>query len=97
MAHSWPGRYASILADDPGAGVLSVTPLGMTLRSDGGDFGPSRVVALWSEPGLNETLTLGEGKHCIVLSLKKEKEDQWTADGRKSKRTALKYFTHISI
>jgi 5-methylcytosine-specific restriction enzyme A len=29
----WPARYASVLADDPGSSVLTLTSLGMCLRS----------------------------------------------------------------
>ena len=29
----WPGRYATVLADDPGSAVLTVTSLGMVRRS----------------------------------------------------------------
>lgn len=93
----WPGRYASVLADDPGGSVLSVTPLGMTLRADGSGFPPSRVVALWSEPGKSIELSLDEGKEGILLTLEKAKVDQWTADGRKTTRTSLQYAGHVSV
>lgn len=94
LTNRWPGRYASILADDPGAGVLSVTPLGMTLRSDGSGFPPSRVCALWSEPGQTQELELEAGKDAILLNLEKLEKDQWSADGRKARRTAFTYCGH---
>jgi hypothetical protein len=97
LASRWPGRYASVLADDPGAGVLSVTSLGMTLRADGSGFPPSRIVALWSEPGKSRELTLQPEKQSILLTLEKAKTNQWTADGRNTIRTALNYAGHISI
>jgi len=45
----WSGRYASVLADDPGSSVLSVTALGMAERSRPGGMQASRVVALWKD------------------------------------------------
>lgn len=97
LSGRWPGRYASILTEDPGSSVLSVTSLGMTLRADGGGFTPSRVVALWSEPGKNIELTVNKNSNAILLSLEKTNEDRWTADGRKLTYKKLNYAGHYSI
>lgn len=95
LKNRWPGRYASFLSEDPGSSVLTVTPLGMTLRSDGTGLNPSRVVSFWSEPGSHRELSLDEGKHSIILTLEKREILQWTADGRQGKRTALHYAGHV--
>ncbi|MGL6616520.1 hypothetical protein ACSZN6_02510 [Aeromonas hydrophila] len=93
----WPGRYASFLSEDPGSSVLTVTPLGMTLRSDGSGLKPSRVVSFWSEPGSYRELSLEENKQAIILTLEKRDILQWTADGRQGKRTALHYAGHVCV
>jgi hypothetical protein len=82
----WPARYASVLADDPGTSVLSLTSLGMCVRSrrpDDPKAPPSRVVGLWKDKlyGSRE-LSLGEGKEGCVLSLACERREEYTADGR---------------
>ncbi len=68
LSNRWPGKYAAVLADDPGSSVLSLTALGMTLRATGLGHPPSREVALWSEPGQgSETLILDDGAAGIVI------------------------------
>jgi len=93
----WPGRYASFLSEDPGSSVLTVSPLGMTLRADGTGYPPSRTVGFWSEPGSYKELKLDEGKDGVVLTLEKSRMKQWTADGREIKKMNLKYAGHICI
>ncbi len=94
----WPGRYASLLSEDPGSSVLSITPLGMTMRSDGTGFPPSRTVGFWSESnGSYRELSLNEGKRAIVLTLEPNRQSQWSADGRKSERVMLNYAGHLCI
>ncbi|WP_156141312.1 hypothetical protein [Aeromonas dhakensis] len=97
LKNRWPGRYASFLSEDPGSSVLTVTPLGMTLRSDGSGLKPSRVVSFWSEPSSHRELSLDEGKRSIILTLEKRDILQWTADGRQGERTALHYAGHICL
>jgi hypothetical protein len=45
----WGARYASVLADDPGCGVLTLTSIGMAQRSRPPGREPSRVIALWKD------------------------------------------------
>jgi hypothetical protein len=87
----WPGRYAASLADDPGSTVLSVTSLGMSLRSlpkDPADVGTlrdkRRVVALWQSPiKLSyKEIELEEGAEGILLPLVSKTRTEWAADGR---------------
>lgn len=87
----WPGKYASVLSEDPGSSVLSVTALGMTLRSTGSGFDPSRQVALWSESGKKpETLELKKDGSGIVIELKMKTENMWTMDGRLKEKQILR-------
>lgn len=95
LKNRWPGRYASFLSEDPGSGVLTVTPLGMTLRADGTGFPPSRTIAFWSEPGAYRELTLDNGANAMILTLEKRNVIQWTADGRRHPRASLYYSGHV--
>ena len=49
LSARWPGRYASVLADDPGSSILTVTSLGMALRSVPPGMSPRRTIALWKD------------------------------------------------
>ncbi|OFW52592.1 MAG: hypothetical protein A2V75_00400, partial [Actinobacteria bacterium RBG_16_70_17] len=79
----WSSRYASVLADDPGAAVLTLTSLGMAKRSRPAGHRPSRTIALWKDPnrGLHE-IEMGRGALAVLLTLGKQASTAWTADGR---------------
>jgi hypothetical protein len=83
MERRWPGRYASIFADDPGSSVLTLSALGMVQRSRGPEGPRSRIVALWKDQltGARE-LSLPENHHALLLSLCTNDETEWTYDGR---------------
>lgn len=98
LSNRWPGKYAAVLADDPGSSVLSLTALGMTLRATGLGHPPSREVALWSEPGQgSETLILDDGAAGIVIELEMKDEKMWTMDGRYKSKPVLRKLFHTSI
>ena len=84
LATRWPGRYASVLADEPGSAVLTLTALGMVARSRPPGKKASRVVALWHDPstGVHE-ISLGRGAHGVLLTANVDRESTWTADGRR--------------
>jgi hypothetical protein len=88
LASRWPGRYATVLADDPGSSVLTVTSLGMAQlsRAEDGRQG-SRIVALWKDDkyGANVPIELPEGADGVVLSIVEELKEEWSADGRRKK------------
>ncbi|HEX6301750.1 MAG TPA: hypothetical protein VF148_14915 [Acidimicrobiia bacterium] len=83
LAGRWSGRYASVLADDPGSAVLTLTSYGMAARSRPPGKSPSRVVAMWNDPhtGLHE-LELARGASGILLTASEGMAHGWTADGR---------------
>lgn len=87
----WPSRYASVLADDPGSSVLTVTSLGMTELSRAG-AGPARprVIAMWRDArsGPAEEIELPPGMEAAVLSLTEERATEYTADGRHDRGVA---------
>ncbi|HVE88054.1 MAG TPA: hypothetical protein VND93_34590 [Myxococcales bacterium] len=80
----WPARYAGVLADDPGSSVLTLTSLGMALRSRPAGHPPSRVIALWKDSQQGEKeITLEEGSCAVILTTcADQKVTEWTADGR---------------
>jgi hypothetical protein len=84
LAARWPARYASVLADDPGSSVLTLTALGMAERSHPPGCSPSRVVALWkdSHRGLHE-IPLAEGARAVAVTAHIRDVTAWTADGRR--------------
>jgi hypothetical protein len=102
LASRWSARYASVLADDPGTSVLTVTSLGMCVRSrpaGSSPFKPSRVIALWKDKlyGFRE-ISLPEKMAGCVLSLSFESREEFTADGRSdSKGTQVPVFSGISF
>lgn len=94
LASRWSARYASVLADDPGSSVLTITSLGMCRRSRPaesgiGPFEPSRVIGLWKDKlyGSKE-IALPEGTQGCVLSLSFEGREEFTADGRSDSKGA---------
>lgn len=83
LASRWPSRYSSVLADDPGAAVLTLTSYGMAARSRPAGKPLSRVVAHWNSPvnGPQE-IELAPRAAAILLSMSVETTTLWTADGR---------------
>jgi len=86
LTSRWPGRYASVLADDPGSSVLTVTSLGTAMASRRGrhrEESGSRTVALWKdlETGA-EAIDLAPGAGAVVLTVAAKRREEFTADGR---------------
>ena len=79
----WGARYASVLADDPGSGVLTLTSFGMAQRSRPPGHDPSRVIALWkdSATGIRE-ISLEPGAHGVILTISGQRTTRRSADGR---------------
>ncbi|MFO7561531.1 MAG: hypothetical protein R6X02_02710 [Enhygromyxa sp.] len=91
LSARWPGRYASTLADDPGSSILTVTSLGMALRSVPPGMTPRRTVALWKDPaeGARE-VDLEPGAEAVVLTVAAEFVEEFTADGRTDRGAAVR-------
>jgi hypothetical protein len=89
LASRWSARYATVLADDPGCSVLTLTSLGMALLSRPPGKAPSRVVGLWKDALQADPveLVLPEGADALVLTLSAEFREEWTADGRSDGET----------
>jgi hypothetical protein len=83
LERRWPGRYATVLADDPGSAVLTVTSLGMVARSSMPAEPNNREIALWKEPnGKARALRLPKDDHALLLTLTSRMVEQITMDGR---------------
>jgi hypothetical protein len=89
----WSSRYASVLAEDPGCSVLSLTSLGMSRRSRpsnapaGSD--KSHTIALWRDAIYGEEeISLQDGHDACVLSLVCKTKEEFTIDGRSDGRAA---------
>jgi hypothetical protein len=90
LASRWTARYASVLADDPGSAVLTLTSYGMVASSRRGDRAPSTAVALWKDGarrGIQE-IDLAPGAEGILLRLDGERAIRRAADGRPPEHNA---------
>ncbi len=79
----WAARYASVLADDPGSAVLTLTSFGMAQRSRPHQHEASRVIALWKDAvrGMRE-IPLEPGAHGVLLTVCMDRAARRSADGR---------------
>ena len=79
----WSARYATVLADDPGCSVLTMSSVGMTTLGKGAATAEARQFALWKDQktGLSP-IKLELGAQAVLVRLKQETATEWTADGR---------------
>jgi hypothetical protein len=84
LGSRWAARYASVLADDPGSAVLTLTSFGMTQRSRPPGRDASAVVALWRDPrrGTRE-IPLEGGAQAVLLTTCGGRGGRRTIDGRR--------------
>lgn len=103
LMQRWPGRYASVLADDPGSAVLSLTSLGMAARSrimkgsttSTAESLGNRNVALWrdQEQGwhqieLPDATARRPAHEAALLTVTAHWKTEYTADGRDDRGNA---------
>ena len=87
LSSRWAARYASVLADDPGSAVLTLTSFGMAQRSGLPGQNPSPVVALWKSPGQQtREISLEPGAQGILLSASIARATRRSFDGRRARR-----------
>ena len=93
LSSRWAARYASVLADDPGSAVLTLTSYGMVQRSRPHRRDASPVVALWKDPvrGLRE-IPLEAGAQGILLTLSGDRATRRSSDGRSPVDNMTDYF-----
>jgi hypothetical protein len=83
LSSRWTARYASVLADDPGSAVLTLTSYGMVERSRPHGRDPSRVIALEKDPtrGVRE-IPLEPGAQGVLVTVCMDRATRYCADGR---------------
>lgn len=83
VKNRWPGRYASVLSDDPGCAVLTLTAHGMVRRYRTGSHAKSNAIAFWCDrQGYAEEIALETGSRGVLLTLAIERVLERTVDGR---------------
>jgi hypothetical protein len=97
LGSRWAARYASVLADDPGSAVLTLTSFGMAQRSRPRGQNSSAVVALWKDPGQGtREIQLEPGAQGILLSASADRAIRRSYDGRRPVKNGSKLF-NVSI
>lgn len=97
LKERWPARYASVLAEDPGTAVLSLTSLGMVEQSrpvdkPAGAPKDSRTVGLWTDQVTQwATLDLPPDRGAALLTLSADQVEEFSADGRTDHRHAASF------
>ena len=93
LSSRWSARYASVLADDPGSAVLTLTSYGMVQRSRPPGRNSSGVVALWKNPGQGiREIPLEAGAQGILLSASTDRAMRRSADGRRPIANGSEFF-----
>ncbi|MDP1560053.1 MAG: hypothetical protein Q8M16_01530 [Pirellulaceae bacterium] len=87
LATRWPAYHATVLADDPGSSVLTLSCLGMTRLSRPVNFqhlkDSSTVIGMWRDPRRGQVqIELPPGKTAAMLTVARYKQTCETADGR---------------
>jgi hypothetical protein len=85
LAERWSARYATVLADDPGSSVLTLTSIGMAQMSRPPHVRTSsRIVGLWKDAHTGDPvpIELPLGSDAVLLSLNAQYKEEWSADGR---------------
>jgi hypothetical protein len=84
LGSRWTARYASVLADDPGSAVCTLTSYGMVRRCRPRGHEPSRVVALWKDASGEQTeIELEDGADAVLIATNVTVGGCITADGRR--------------
>ena len=93
LTSRWAGRYASVLADDPGSAVCTLTSFGMVQRSRPPGREASRVIALWKDPtrGARE-IQLEAGAQGVIITACGGVAARGTSDGRWPVDNAMHWF-----
>jgi hypothetical protein len=83
LTSRWAARYASVLADDPGSAVMTLTSHGMVQRSRPPGREASQVIALWKDPssGARE-IPLEAGAQAVLVTMCMDRATRRSADGR---------------
>jgi hypothetical protein len=93
LSSRWAARYASVLADDPGSTVLTLTSYGMALRSRPNGHTAAPIIALWKDPrrGTRE-IPLEPGAHGVLLTASADRATRRSSDGRRPIENGGEFF-----
>jgi len=92
----WPGRYATVLADDPGSAVLTLTSLGMLKRARRANEAVNRCIALWKDQGGEaRELMMPDGAGALLLQLRTVLRRQKTLDLRSESGVVTYWFNGV--
>jgi hypothetical protein len=93
LTSRWAARYASVLADDPGVAVCTLSSFGMVQRSRPRGAEASRVFSLWKDParGTRE-IALEPGAQGVVITTCAGRGTRGTVDGRNPVNNAIEWF-----
>jgi hypothetical protein len=93
LTSRWAARYASVLADDPGSAVATLTSYGMMRRCRPYGQDSSSVVGLWRDPvrGTRE-VSLEAGAQGVLMTICGARAPRRTADSRPPIDNAIHYF-----
>lgn len=84
LPHRWSARYSTILADDPGSSVLTLTSLGLIARCNAaGRHTPNHDIGLWKDDtGRTVSLACPPGIQGVVVTLSGHAATDRTLDWR---------------
>jgi hypothetical protein len=100
LSSRWSARYATILADDPGSAVLTLTSLGLMERTNSaGHYPPCRRIALWKDDtGHTVQIDCPTNAQAVLVTLAGKSAEESTLDGRPNSDTqAWRYHGHQPI
>jgi hypothetical protein len=106
LGSRWPGRYAGVLADEPGCSVLSLTCAATVDLSNAyyvttanPETPPERVIARWTQAGASIDIVLPDPANGVLLTLQSNPRHQTTLDNRsdQSHARALSFVSQHAI
>lgn len=97
LSPRWANRYAGVLADDPGSGVLTLTNMGM-IRACQKRPAKTEYIGIWRDRNQTCQLDMKSTSKALLLKLRSERVTEFSADGRNNPRaSALFYEKHLSL
>lgn len=86
LKERWPAYHATVLADDPGSSVLTLTCLGMVKLSQPKDMigkDTTPIIAMWRDPVFGVTeIPLPRDVEGVLLTITQHETAETSADGR---------------
>ncbi|NTJ36284.1 hypothetical protein G6K86_32285 [Agrobacterium rhizogenes] len=101
IGERWPGRYATVLAEDPGTSVLSLSSFALIARqNDLGGFDQASSVALWKDESKGpKKLELHRDADALALELEPVEKEERSLDGRADGGSSIRweYLGHSQV